>query len=200
MSFEVLFSLLVFVVVSTITPGPNNLLLAASGIHFGFRATLPHVLGIHCGVYLVVVLCALGLGQLLLADPRAILLLKIFGSVYLVYLAWGVMGIRLDDAEGKWQANPMSVGQATLFQFSNPKAWFMATTGLNIALGTQQSMPFAVVALCLGFATLGLVCNLLWVGLGNSARALFAREFYRRLINGVLSTLTLVTVVLIWLA
>jgi len=199
MSPEIIASTLAFVVISTITPGPNNLLLASSGMRFGVRATVPHLVGIHCGVYLMVVLCALGLGPLLLAEPAFELGLKVFGSLYLLYLAWMILGIRLDEADHEARGAPMNVWHALVFQFSNPKAWFMATAGLNIAFGLRNSMSVAVLALIISFATLGLICNLMWIGLGRSLQRLFAQDQYRKLINGGLGLLTVATVILIWL-
>ncbi len=190
--------LLAFVFVSTITPGPNNLLLAASGIRFGVRRTLPHVLGIHIGVYGLVVLCGMGLGQMLLALPGAAFGLKIFATVYLVYLAWKIMGMQIT---GEMQTErPMKVWEAALFQLSNPKAWMMAVSGLNIALAIDNSMILAGIALCVGFATLGAVCNLTWVYLGASLQSALAKPGMARWINISLATLTALTVLMFWLA
>ena len=195
---EFVLPLLAFVLVSTITPGPNNFLLATSGIKFGFRATLPHVLGIHCGIYLLVVLCGLGLGQLLLAFPQALVALKVFGTAYLVYLAWKILGFKLGDGELVGSGRPMSLLQALIFQFSNPKAWMMATTGLNIGISIDGSMLTAVLALGFGFASLGLCCNLLWLVAGAALQSLWREPFYQRLINTVLSVLTVLTVAMFW--
>ncbi|MEM7004070.1 MAG: LysE family translocator [Pseudomonadota bacterium] len=186
-----------FILISTITPGPNNLLLAASGINFGVRRTLPHVVGIHLGVYSLVVLCGLGLGQVLLALPDVLIGLKVFASVYLLYLAWQIIGFRFrEDAA---QAEPMRILQAGLFQVSNPKAWMMATTGLNFSLAIADDMSIAVIALCLGFATLGTLCNLSWVWLGASLQTAMRQPHLQRLINGVLAAITLATVVMFWM-
>lgn len=158
---EWLLALMVFVVITTGTPGPNNLLLAASGIHFGVRRTLPHVLGIHIGVYSLVLLCGLGLGQLILAVPGVVLALKVFATGYLAYLAWKILG--LGPQGDTTVTRPMRVWEAGVFQVTNPKAWMMAITGLNFSLAVDGTMPMAVFALCLGFATLGTLCNLSWV-------------------------------------
>ena len=195
---EFLLPVLAFVLVSTITPGPNNFLLATSGIKFGVRASLRHVLGIHCGIYLLVVLCGLGLGQLLLAFPEALISLKVFGTGYLIYLAWKIIGFQLEDGEATKAGRPMSVLQALFFQFSNPKAWMMATTGLNISIGIDGSMITAVLVLALGFATLGLCCNILWLYAGASLQSLWQQKHYQRMINGALALLTVLTILMFW--
>jgi threonine/homoserine/homoserine lactone efflux protein len=197
---EALISLIGFVLVSTITPGPNNFLLAASGVRFGVRRTIPHVIGVHCGIYILVALCGLGLGQVLVAVPGAILGLKVLGSAYLVYLAWKIIGFRLTDEHLQEVRQPMGVLQAGLFQFSNPKAWMMATTGINIALAFAPSMPTAVISLCLGFATLGAVCNFAWIWLGASMSRFLADPIWRYWINTGLSLITVITVAMLWVA
>jgi threonine/homoserine/homoserine lactone efflux protein len=195
---EYAISLMGFVLVSTITPGPNNLLLAASGIRFGFRRTLPHVVGIQCGVYTLVALCGIGLGQILLSVPMAMVALKVFGTAYLVYLAWKIIEFVPADSTADYAA-PMTFVQALIFKFSNPKAWLMATTGLNISLGITDSMSIAVLLLCGGFASLGVLCNFSWVVMGASLQRAFAVPLYRYWINGSLAAVTVATVIFLWL-
>lgn len=195
---ELAISFFGFIFISTITPGPNNLLLAASGIRFGVRRTLPHIAGIHLGVYLLIALCGLGMGQLLLATPYAVVALKVFGSGYLIYLAWKIIGFELDSSDGTSTDQPMNLLQAAIFQFSNPKAWMMATTGLNISFAWNNNMASAVVLLCLGFATLGILCNLTWVWLGSSLSRLFTNPTYRLIINATLAIVTVATVIMFW--
>jgi len=197
---EYLLSLLAFVLVSTITPGPNNFLLATSGIKFGVRASIPHLVGIQCGVQLLVVLCGLGLGQLLALFPQAVLGLKIFGTCYLTYLAWKVIGLNLGDGTLESSGKPMSTLQALIFQFSNPKAWMMATTGLNISIGMDGSMLTAVVVFAACFLTLGLACNVLWLYTGASLQSLWQQKQYQRIINGALALLTILTIAMFWWA
>jgi threonine/homoserine/homoserine lactone efflux protein len=190
---------MIFVLVSTITPGPNNFLLATSGIKFGFRATWPHVFGIHCGIYLLVLLCGLGLGQILEELPEAMWALKLFGTGYLIYLAWKILGFDMSQVDIESSGRPMRFAEAALFQFSNPKAWMMVTTGLNIALGDEEaSMLSAGVFLCLGFATIGLGCNLTWLSAGASLRQLWIQERYQKLINSGLAVLTLLAIATFW--
>ena len=195
---EILLALLVFVFVSTITPGPNNFLLATSGIKFGFRATLPHVAGIHMGIYLLVLLCGLGIGQLLAQFPEALFGLKIFGTLYLGYLAWKILGFELSGDELESTGQPMGLVEALIFQFSNPKAWMMATTGLNISIGFDDSVMTAVLSLCLGFATLGLICNFAWLSAGASLRQLWMDDRYQKPINVGLALLTLLAIGTFW--
>jgi len=196
---ELLVPLLGFILISTITPGPNNLLLATSGMRFGVRATMPHVLGIQMGIYTMTVLCGLGMGQLLLALPDAIIGMKIFGSMYLVYLAWKIMGFRLAETTSDI-LRPMTTLEAGLFQFANPKAWFMTTTGVSLAIPVGDSATVAVICFCLGFATLGLACNYAWVLTGSLLQGWLGHPRYGLWINGLLALLTLLTVIMFWLS
>lgn len=93
----------------------------------------------------------------------------------------------------------MTVMQALVFQFSNPKAWMMATTGLNISLTISDSMLNAVLLLCGAFASLGVLCNIAWVMMGASLQRAFAIPLYRFWINGSLAAVTVATVVFLWL-
>lgn len=193
---EGLLPLMGFVLVSTLTPGPNNFLLAASGLKFGVVQTVPHVLGIHLGVYTLVVLCGFGLGQMLMAIPELLIGLKVFATVYLCYLAWKILGFELNGDQQVHQ--PMKIPEAWLFQFSNPKAWMMATTGLNFAYVVDTNMFFAVTLLCCCFATLGACCNFLWVWMGASMRSLLMNPKTRRWINGSLAVITVSTIAAFW--
>ncbi|MCB1647540.1 MAG: LysE family translocator [Pseudomonadales bacterium] len=195
---ELLLPLMSFVIVSTITPGPNNLLLAASGMNFGFRATVPHLLGIHLGIYTMSLMCAFGLNQWLLAFPGAELALKLFGSAYLLWLAWKLIGLEM-TAGGDEHARPMTWWQAAIFQFSNPKAWMMVTTGIGLALPASSSGFEAGLWLIAGFGTLGMICNCIWVQLGKALQQSHQIPARRRWINGVLVLMVLATVLLFWL-
>jgi len=145
-------------------------------------------------------LCGLGLGQLLALFPQAVLGLKIFGTCYLTYLAWKVIGLNLGDGTLESSGKPMSTLQALIFQFSNPKAWMMATTGLNISIGMDGSMLTAVVVFAACFLTLGLACNVLWLYTGASLQSLWQQKQYQRIINGALALLTILTIAMFWWA
>lgn len=198
---ETLFPLLSFIVVSSITPGPNNLLLATTGMRFGFRAAIPQVIGIHFGFYSLLALCAFGLNQVIIREPKALLFLKVFGSLYLFYLAWKIIGIRLSSSRDnldKDNGKPMTIFESFVFQFSNPKAWMMTVTGVGIVLPLSPTMLWAVIYLCLGFMTLGLLCNLSWVLIGSALKTAYGKNIYRIWINAFLAGLTVFTVTLFW--
>lgn len=124
------FPLLTFAIASTFTPGPNNIMLTASGANFGYRRSLPHILGIQFGFPAMIAAIGLGLGQVFTLYPQLHELLKWLGSVYLVFLAWKIATASRpkDQAE---EAKPFTFLQAALFQWVNPKAWIMAVAALT---------------------------------------------------------------------
>jgi threonine/homoserine/homoserine lactone efflux protein len=111
--------------VMSVTPGPNNMLLTASGAHFGYRRTLPHIVGIGLGHSVQVYLTCLGLGVLFQSYPLLHTVLKAGGAAYLLYLSWKLLGMNIDHASA---ARPLSSWEGAAFQFVNPKAWIKAVT------------------------------------------------------------------------
>jgi len=126
----ILVSLIGFAFATSATPGPNTLMLLASGVNFGFRRTIPHMMGIGVG-FLGLLLCVgFGLGALLERMPVLYLALKFAGGAYLVYLAWRIAMARSIGEGGKAGARPMSFVEAAAFQWVNPKAWVMAIAAM----------------------------------------------------------------------
>jgi threonine/homoserine/homoserine lactone efflux protein len=132
MSFtNALSALTLFVFVSSITPGPNNLMLLSSGTRFGFRRTIPHMLGIGVGFMVMIALVGLGLAQLFLLYPPLHLALKIVSITYLLYLAWKIATSEPPTADEAETGKPMTFLQAAAFQWVNPKAWTMTLTAFS---------------------------------------------------------------------
>ncbi|MBF6617200.1 LysE family translocator [Pollutimonas thiosulfatoxidans] len=125
MTSNVLLSLALFAFVNSITPGPNNVMLTASGASFGYRRSLPHMLGITLGVAIMLLLVGAGLGTVFEAMPGLYVALKYIGAVYLLYLAWRIARAGAVEA-GETAGKPFTFLQAAAFQWVNPKAWIMA--------------------------------------------------------------------------
>jgi threonine/homoserine/homoserine lactone efflux protein len=117
--------LALFALVSSITPGPNNAMLAASGLSFGLRRTVPHLLGVSLGFTFMLVVVGLGLGAVFAREPVLYQALKYAGAAYLLFLAWKI-ALSGPMKEGGTRGRPISFLQAVLFQWVNPKAWVMA--------------------------------------------------------------------------
>ncbi len=194
---ESLLPLALFAFVSSITPGPNNLMLTSSGILFGFVRSIPHMLGVTVGFGVMLVLCATGIGSLIVAVPAIHVLLKIMGSGYLLYLAWNLRKMRFSQDENRG-ARPMSFLGAAMFQFANPKAWVMAITGASAFLPLVQPVWFAIGLFCLVFCAINLPCIGLWAGTGAALRRYLAQPKWQRVFCAVMIALTVYSAVAIW--
>jgi len=195
---ESLLPLALFAFVSSITPGPNNIMLTSSGILFGFLRSIPHMLGITVGFGAMLALCAAGIGSLVLAAPAIHVVLKVIGSAYLVHLAWKLRSMAFRQEEQS-HARPMSFLGAALFQFANPKAWVMAVTGASAFLPLLQPAWLAVAVFCIVFCAVNLPCIGLWAGTGAVLRRYLSQPRWQRLFCGIMVLLTLYSAVAIWL-
>ena len=153
-----------FAFVTSITPGPNNLMLLASGTRFGWRRSLPHLLGISFGFGVMLLLVGLGLGEAFTRLPGLHGLLKWVSLAYLLYLAFKVATAPPPQADGSATGRPMGFTAAALFQVVNPKAWAMALTAVT-AYGTLGVLPLTVV-----FVLVNLPCCGSWALLGEHMR------------------------------
>lgn len=195
---EPLVPLAVFAFVSSITPGPNNIMLTSSGLIFGFVRSIPHMLGITFGFGVMLALCAVGIGSLIVAMPALHVVLKIVGSAYLLYLAWKLRSMGFSQEE-RHDARPMSFAGAAVFQFVNPKAWVMAVTGVSAFLPVVQPAWFAIALFCLVFCAINLPCVGVWAGAGAALRRYLSQPKWQRLFCAVMVVLTIYSAVAIWL-
>jgi len=195
---ESVLALATFVFVVSITPGPNNLMLAASGVGFGLRRTVPHMAGIWVGFLLLLVVCGLGLGALVMEHAAAALTLKLAGTGYLLYLAWTLRASPSLDAVGT-SGRPMSFVGAALFQFANPKGWLAGITMVSAFLPSLGSGWSALALLCLVACVVNLPCIWSWALLGATIRTRLHDPRWRRGFSTVMVLLTLYTAAAIWL-
>ena len=187
-------ALATYFAVMSITPGPNNVMVTASGATFGYRATLPHVVGIGLGAGLQIVLVALGVGLAFQRFPMLHTVLALGGAAYLVYLAW-----RLLNAGGASEADarqPFTIWQAMLFQAINPKAWVMAITTAAVFLPNDTPFPHLIAAVGGTFLAVNIPCVSVWALFGSSVRHLLLRPAYRRVFNLTMSIMLVLTAVL----
>ena len=190
-------ALVAFSAVSSGTPGPNNLLLWASGAEFGLRRSIPHVLGTAIGIGGMALAVAAGLGAAITAVPGLAVLMKVGGSIYLLYLAWQVAGAGA-LREGTL-ARPMSLLQAAAFQVINPKAWVFAlgaiTTFRPSSLPIETgSLLVAVVMMIVILPTAGL-----WSAGGGAIGRLLVNDRRRRIVSLALAAVIALTVVSVWI-
>ena len=182
----------IFVFLGLFTPGPNIILLTASGAHFGFRATIPHVLGVAIGCGVVDGSAGLGLAALLLAVPTLTVGLKLVAAIWILWLAWALS--RVSDAPGARHASagerPFTLLEAVLFQWINPKIWAVA---LAAATGYPAGLSAEMEALRLGtaFTSINLIVCLFWTFAGTLLARLLTSPFawtaFRRIMGFLLA-------------
>lgn len=161
MQFEQLLSLTGIVLVMVGTPGPNNLMLLASGVNFGVRRSLPHVAGIVVGCQVLLLGVAFGLGQLLVVVPGALNVLRVSGALFLIYMAASLIGSKGGLETTGRAARPMSFVQAVLFQWVNPKAW-MICVALIASYTRPEVLPESIMFVALVLLIVGTPLILLW--------------------------------------
>jgi threonine/homoserine/homoserine lactone efflux protein len=169
MTLESMLSLALFSFASSITPGPNNFMLLASGVNFGFRRTVPHMFGVAGGFCLLLLAVGAGLGGLLKAFPALETALKVAGGAYLLYLSWRIAMARSLGKGGEAEALPITLPQAAAFQFVNPKAWVMAITGMAIYTDAQRPWISVMIIAAL-FTVVNLPSIAVWAGFGVALR------------------------------
>jgi threonine/homoserine/homoserine lactone efflux protein len=184
---EVLLALVVFAFVASITPGPNNLMLLASGVNFGFRRTVPHMLGISAGFFSLLLAVGFGLGVLLENKPWLYLALKAAGGAYLIYLAWRIAFARA-LGEAKAAGQPLSFAAAALFQWVNPKAWIMAVAAMA-AYTSADDYTWSILVVGMIFTAVNLPSVSAWAGFGTALRAWLSDPVRLRWFNATMGVL-----------
>ncbi len=189
--------LYLFVFAGLFTPGPNVILITASGARFGLRASLPHVGGIALGVGVTAGLTALGIGALLLSAPGLALALKVAAAAWILWMAWTLL--RSEGRGAEAGDRPWSVGRAMLFQWVNPKVWAVA---LAASSGFASGLPPAQEALRIGsaFAGINLFVCLFWTGAGVMLSYLLTTPRAWRIFASVMAALLAASAVMVFLA
>ena len=167
MMLETLPALALFAFVTSVTPGPNNLMLMASGANFGFRRTVPHMLGVSLGFVLMAFLVGVGLAGLFQTYPVAVTALEVVSVVYMLWLAWKIAHAAAPK-DREVGVSPMTFLQAAAFQWVNPKAWAMALTAVTVYAPDRSLWTVALVAAIFGAVNLPSVS--LWTLIGQQLR------------------------------
>jgi threonine/homoserine/homoserine lactone efflux protein len=190
-------ALLGFAFVGTVSPGPNNAVLWASGMRFGFRRTVPHVVGTALGIGALALGVAAGIGALLDAFPPAELALKIIGSAYLVVLA--VLVVRGGGIGPAEVSRPMSSRQAVVFQAVNPKAWVFTLAAVGTFLPPDLPRPIAA-SLLTGILMLVVIgSSSIWAAGGAALGRVVEDGRTRRSVSIALAVLLVASVAFLWI-
>lgn len=167
MTLELITALITFAFVTSITPGPNNLMLMASGINFGFRRTLPHMMGVGIGFTFMIAIIGIGLKEVFDAFPIAYEILKIISIIFLSYLAWKIANAApLKKKNNVENSRPLNFLQAAAFQWVNPKAWIMSVSAIGTYTTDDQTF-LGMIFVALIFGAINLPSVSLWVITGT---------------------------------
>jgi threonine/homoserine/homoserine lactone efflux protein len=194
MQIDVFLALVVFAFVMAFTPGPNNILLTASGVNFGFVRTIPHLLGVDIGFVVLLATFAAGLGLVFAAVPALQYALKAIGALYMLWLAWKVASARPiqdgDEAPGR----PMTFLEAAAFQWINPKAVVAALSGVAVYMRPGHKLYDFVIVLAV-FALSTVLSTATWTGFGVALRRLLRNPRHARIFNIAMAVLLVATII-----
>lgn len=187
MTFTIFLSFVLYSFVTSITPGPNNLMLAASGVNFGFKRSIPHILGIGFGFGFMVAVVGLGIGSMISSNILLYEFLKIIGICYLLFLAYKIY--RSSSVESAASSKkPLTFIQAALFQWVNPKAWVMALGAVTTYLAADSETYWYVI-LGVIYGLVGIPSTGVWAYIGEKLQSVIGQQHRLKLFNTVMALL-----------
>ncbi|MFQ1699750.1 LysE family translocator [Loktanella agnita] len=188
MSYEILIALIGFAFASSITPGPNNLMLMASGANYGLRRTVPHMLGISLGHAFMVAMVGVFLLRVFDAFPVLNTVLKVVSAAYMLWLAWKIANAVAPEAD-KVTGKPFTFLQAAAFQWVNPKAWFMAITAISAYAPQERGVLFGALLVAAVFCATNLPSVSVWAWMGVQLRRWLGTAGRLRVFNVTMAVL-----------
>ena len=191
---ELLAGISIYYVIMYATPGPNNSILTASGIKFGFLKTIPNILGIPTGHSLQLILVCFGLGSLFLQFPYLLNVLKYIGASYLLYLAWKMFGsLNIKMTENK--SAPLKYYEAVLFQFVNPKAWVICITAVSLFYPDQENILVGTLFMVVISTIVNIPSISIWAFGGSIIRKYLNNHKFKKIVEWLLAILLIGTAI-----
>jgi threonine/homoserine/homoserine lactone efflux protein len=194
---DVVLAIALFGFAAAVTPGPNNVMLTASGSAFGFIRTIPHQLGIIVGFPVMVFALGLGLGEIFTRYPQVHLVLKYIGAAYLLYLAWRIAQAGRPDS-GRANVRPLTFLEAAAFQWVNPKAWMIAVSALPAFTTVGGNYYAELLLICAVFTAVTIPSVAIWCLFGVGIRRLIRSPETARIVNLILAGLVALSIVLLF--
>lgn len=187
MTAELMLAFVGFAFVGSITPGPNNAMLLASGLNYGFRRTVPHIAGISLGCVVMLGLVGLGLGAVFEAVPALYTALRYVGAGYLLWLAWTIARSG-PMADSQARGRPMTFWQAAAFQWVNPKAWVLVVGAVS-TYAPRDGFELNVAALAVLLGLVNAPSISVWACFGTMLRPLLTHPRRVRMFNVAMAAL-----------
>jgi threonine/homoserine/homoserine lactone efflux protein len=190
---EFYLSILIFAISSTVTPGPNNIMIMTSGLNYGVKKSIPHLLGICFGFPVMVIVIGFGFSIVFVRYPLFNEIIKIFGVIYLLYLAWLIASSSPVSLEGR-KSKPLSFTQAALFQWVNPKAWVVATGAVSAYTSVSSDMYAQVIFIALAFLIVAIPSLGTWLIFGVGIKKYLKSTKHQKIFNLAMALLLIVSV------
>ena len=191
MDLPTIVSFTVFAAVAAFTPGPNNIMLAVSGANFGFRASLPHILGVSVGFISLVIAAGFGLARLFTAFPNLYDIMKIISFTFLIYLAWRIGSAGRTKTQGPNE--PLRFWQAAMFQLVNPKGVSVIISSVTAYTSSATTVASEVLVLFVVFSIVTIGSTLTWTLFGLVIRQVINTQKRLRLFNVTMASLLLIS-------
>jgi len=193
-TWELIAAISVYYFVMYATPGPNNSILTASGIKFGFIRSIPNIIGVSSGHGLQLALVCFGLGSLFSQFPTLLEILKYIGACYLLYLAWKMFG-SLNISRTDEKSSPLKYYEAILFQFVNPKAWVICITAVSLFYPENVNLIIGTLFLVIMSTIINLPSISMWAFGGSIIRRYLSNKKLKTIIEWILAILLLGTAI-----
>jgi threonine/homoserine/homoserine lactone efflux protein len=190
---EFYLSIFIFAISSTVTPGPNNIMIMTSGLNYGIKNSIPHLLGICFGFPVMVIVIGFGFSVIFERYPLFNEVIKIVGVVYLLYLAWLIASSSPVSLEGK-KSKPLSFTQAALFQWVNPKAWVVATGAVSAYTSVSSDIFAQVIFIALAFFIVAIPSLGTWLIFGVGIKKYLKSPKHQKVFNLSMALLLIVSV------
>ncbi|MBB1426686.1 LysE family translocator [Shewanella sp. SG44-2] len=191
---ELVFAIALFAFSAGITPGPNNIMLMTSGVNFGIKRSIPHLMGISLGFPTMILAVGLGLSAIFQAYPFIHIVIKVIGISYLLYLSW-LIANSSNKMEGKQVSKPFTFLQAAAFQWVNPKGWIMAVGAIATFTSVQQELNSQVMTIASVFLCVAFPCAIVWLGFGVALKRLLKNERQQRIFNITMALLLVASII-----
>ncbi|ABI71207.1 LysE family translocator [Shewanella frigidimarina] len=191
---ELVFAIALFAFSAGITPGPNNIMLMTSGVNFGIKRSIPHLMGISLGFPTMILAVGLGLSAIFQAYPFIHIVIKVIGISYLLYLSW-LIANSSNKMEGKQVSKPFTFLQAAAFQWVNPKGWIMAVGAIATFTSVQQELNSQVITIASVFLCVAFPCAIVWLGFGVALKRLLKNERQQRIFNITMALLLVASII-----
>ncbi len=196
MSFN-LFGYLIYASLMSITPGPNNLMLFSYGKAYGLNDSRNVILGIFLGFFLMLCSAGYGIAKMVTSNPMAGLVLKIIGSLWMLYLAFILRKLNVDVEPDKKAV--IGFGEPFFMQFVNLKAWVMAITGASAFLPQSNNIHLNVFVYAISFGLVGFPCMIIWLKMGDVIAKIIKSEKANQMLGYMMFSLMIVSIATIWL-